>query len=227
MHTELLTDDFKQAAADYRYLIERGYSQKSSLKITGDRYGLTACQRTLLYRGVLSSGQSLVRRNALTPASGSAYLTLDGYNIIVTMANYLYGRPVFLCTDGFLRDAGQVYGRLTRGPKFEKAAELLLSFLRSCNPRSVRILFDRPVPKSGELALRFREAMDRCSIIGSAETVRSPDYELKHVDQGAVCTSDSAIIDACRVPVSDLAREILDDTFAPEYIDLSTLFPGG
>lgn len=225
MPADVLTPAFRQAAQDYRYLIERGYSQKSSLKITGDRYALTACQRTMLYRGVLPRGESENRRKGLTAADQGGGLTIDGYNIIVTVANYLYGRPVFLGTDGLLRDAGDAYGRMVRGPVFDTAMELVLTFLEKTDRRPVQFLLDRPVPKSGELAARLREELSRRSVEGSAETVRSPDYELKQMTAGAVCTSDSAVIDACRVPVCDLAREVLDDRFAPEYIDLNSLFP--
>ena len=224
MNTELLTEDFRQAASDYRYLIERGYSRKSALKLAGDRYGLTSCHRTLLYRGILPRIESERRRARLTASTGADRLTIDGYNVVVTVANYLYGRPVFLGTDGFLRDAGEAYGRLTRGPMFDKAVLLLLSFLEPAGDREVLILFDRPVPKSGELAVHFREEMRLRAIEGTAETARSPDYELKRVRTGSVCTSDSVVIDGCPVPVCDLAREVLDAAFSPDYIDLGSLF---
>lgn len=225
MPADLVTAAFKEAAADYRYLIERGYSRKSSLKITGDRYALTACVRTLLYRGVLPRDESDRRRGLLVSSHSVDTLTVDGYNVLVTLANYLYGRPVFLGTDGFLRDAGEAYGRMIRGPMFDRAIRLFISYLAAEDHHFVRVLFDRPVPKSGELSERLRTAMEERAIHGTAGTVRSPDYELKQVTGGAVCTSDSAIIDDARVSVCDVAREILDHSFNPDYINLADLFP--
>jgi len=224
MPVDLLTEAFREAAADYRFLIERGYSKKSALKLTGDRYALTSCHRTLLYRGVLPCPESDRRRRLLISSNNAEDLAIDGYNVIATVANYLYGRPVFLSTDGFLRDAGEVYGRLIRGPVFDRSVRLLLGFLESGCYRNIHILFDRPVPKSGELAAEFREEMIKHSLQGTAETVRSPDYELKHVRNGAICTSDSIIIDDCEVPACDLPREIIDATFSPNYINLADIF---
>ncbi|MBN2050884.1 MAG: DUF434 domain-containing protein [Spirochaetales bacterium] len=225
MQYDDLTTDFKEAAGDYRYLIRRGYSRKVVLKLVGDRYALNACQRTMLYRGVFPREESDRRVKQRSSLAEAEALTIDGYNVLITLANYLYGRPVFLGTDGFLRDAGQAYGSLLKGPVFRRAITLLLRSLAAQQGMPVRIIFDRPVPKSGDLAKDIRAAMENLGIHGSAETVTSPDYELKHALTGSVCTSDSVIIDECPVSVCDLSREILDKAFEPEYIDLARLFP--
>ncbi len=48
----MFTEKFKDAVRDYRFLLDRSYPQKASIKLVGDRNQLTGQERSLLYRGV-------------------------------------------------------------------------------------------------------------------------------------------------------------------------------
>ena len=48
----MFTETLKDAARDYRFLLNRSYPQKASIKLVGDRYQLSGQERSVLYRGV-------------------------------------------------------------------------------------------------------------------------------------------------------------------------------
>ena len=110
MDERIITDSLRAAAADYLLLAERDYSRTAALKLVGDHYRLSAVQRSILYRGIQSSSESRRRTAKRVDDVDSAKLCVDGFNILYTIANYLYGRPLFISTDGWLRDAGEVHG---------------------------------------------------------------------------------------------------------------------
>lgn len=230
MHERLLTDAFCRAAQDYRFLVERRYSRASALKLVGDRYQLTAVHRSMLYRGVASMQEAATRGEKLTDEVQASSLHVDGLNVLYTIANYLYGRVLFVSTDGWLRDAGEVHGEgigppAKRGTILANAVSLLIDWLAERRPSEVELYVDEPVSLSGELAAHLRRALSEAKISGTARTVPSADFALKHVVDAVVATSDSTIIDACRCKVCDVAHRILDERFAPQFVDLRTILP--
>jgi len=56
------SDELAAAAADYRWLLDRGYPDQGALRLVGDRYRLSGVERNTLYRGVFSDADS--RRRA-------------------------------------------------------------------------------------------------------------------------------------------------------------------
>lgn len=108
MNPELLQSDiFEHGLKDYFYLINRGYPEKGSLKLVGDRYKLSKEFRTILYRGVCSSESSANRSRKIINVADSE-LMIDGYNVLFTLLNYRLGRFVFISTDSLCRDAGVI-----------------------------------------------------------------------------------------------------------------------
>ncbi len=205
---------------DYRLLRERGYPETATLQIVGNRYDLDRVGRSALYRGVFPREASRRRRRKLVGRprlrTGKPLL-VDGYNVLRTVANYLAGRPLFLASDGLLRDAGEAFA----APGDElvlRAADLVLDHLAAL-PGAVetRFLLDSPVSRSGELAAGIRTRMAARGLSGDARTVRSPDYELGRAADAVVCTSDSAVIDAVPGRVYDLARAVLRGRFGARF----------
>lgn len=228
MHERLATEAFRRAARDFRYLVERSYAHGSALKIVGDRYQLDSTQRSMLYRGIASSEEVSLRTGKLTHEVSGQALCIDALNVLYTVANYLYGRVLFISLDGLLRDAAEVHGAELgpspkRGEVIESAVALVVEWLSSKRPSRVDFYVDEPVSLSGRLAERLREALRSTNLAGSAQTVRSADFPLKHVENAVVATSDSTIIDASRCPVCDVAREVLAERFAPSFVDLREL----
>lgn len=219
------SENFIWAKGDYLYLLEHRYPEKSTLKLVSDRYALSGEERSMLFRGVVTTGQVKARRKKAVqqPEKGNLYI-IDGYNVIRTVGSYLNGNFVFVAMDGFLRDASEIHKKAVSDEIVDRSVDLILETLLDFRPKSVQFLLDTPVSKSGELASRINHRFFDLGITGEAVTVHSPDHYLKKAETGILCTSDSAIIDACHLPVFDLARQTIQSHFSPEFIDLSDTF---
>jgi len=217
-----LTGHFKSAVRDYLYLMERRYTEKSTLKLVSDRYALSGEERSMLFRGVAPEEVVKKRRSkVVTQPVPDGHFTIDGYNVIRTVGSYLNGNLVFVAMDGFLRDASEIHKKAVKDDVVFRAVDLILATLKNFQPSGVMFYLDTPISKSGELAHYINHALPHHTLFGNAETVHSPDYYLKKAETGILCTSDSAIIDECHLPVLDLARQTLAAHFSPEFICLA------
>jgi hypothetical protein len=199
----------REAADDFRYLLNRGYPRKPALEWVGNRYGLTFDERHLLLRGVFSDKDSKLRRKKLISAQkvGNQDLAIDGHNVFITIEAGLSGRPLILGDDGFIRDIQGLSGNFKRSEKTEEALHLVLQSLKKVKPRRTQFLFDAPISNSGELAREVRDWMSRENLQGDAQALKVPEKILVGFS-GVVATSDTAIIDQSRRAV-DLACTIL------------------
>lgn len=228
MHERLVTEPFRRATFDYRYLVEQSYARSSALKLVGDRYQLDSTQRSMLYRGIASSEEISRRVGKLTDEVWGRPLCIDALNVLYTVANYLYGRVLFISLDGLLRDAAEVHGAALgpspkRGEVLDAAVSLLMEWLARMKPSTIDFYVDEPVSLSGRLAEGLRTMMRSLNLVGTARTVHSADFPLKHAEGAVVATSDSTIIDTTVCPVCDLARHVLEERFSPRFIDLREL----
>jgi hypothetical protein len=218
----MLRDRFIAAARDYRYLLERNYPQKGIIRLTGDRYALSGTERTMLYRGITTRENCVNRKKkiALVREVRGGGLTIDGYNVMLTIGNYLNGNTVFISNDRLLRDAAEMHGKVFRKELMDRVVYLLLDDLLYLKISSTLICFDRPVSKSGELSRKVSKALQDAGIPGHAETAGSADYVLKQARQGCIATSDSSIIDQSPLKVFDLARHVITRNFRPAFTEL-------
>lgn len=199
----------RQAAQDFRYLLERGYPREASLNLVGNRYGLDKKDRQILHRGVFAPSMVQERRAKLRRLSElpGVPLALDGHNVLITLECALRGFPVVLADDGFFRDIAQLSRAFCFSPESEQALILLAGYLQAHLPGPVLVLYDAPLSRSGELARRTRELFAAQGIRAEVRAVPVPEKELL-VFPGAVATSDTHLIDACQELV-DLAGEII------------------
>jgi hypothetical protein len=221
---DILTESFKAALTDYLFLRNRGYPERPSLKLVGDRCRLTGIQRIVLFRGVTSEAKAR-QRKAKTAAAADLdgkELYLDGYNVLFTIMNYMLGKAVFIGNDGILRDAGD-YGEIENGRIFYKAIEVLMDFVRACAAASLLIYLDRSVPGSSPHRDVLQGIMRRLNIRGEVYLVQSADNELKRKTGGLIATSDSEIIDVTLCRVVDTARHALEKQFKTDILDLENL----
>lgn len=219
----MFTEKFKDAVRDYRFLLDRSYPQKASVKLVGDRNQLTGQERSLLYRGVTDRISAGLRRAKIVDDPGTGHLHIDGYNILFTIGNYLTGRPVYLSDDGILRDTGELRGRFGNKKIFERTLELLNEFLKSHAGIEYHFLLDAPVSNSGRLAARLNSYLEENGIKGNARTVKSPDHDLILTKTGLVCTSDSVIMTKVQTGIFDLPRNILSTRFVVDFDDISKI----
>jgi len=214
MNNELLNNEnFRQGALDYFYLQERNYPQKGTLKLVGDRHKLSGDQRTVLYRGISSTQCSNNRKKRLTTNIKDKNLFIDGYNVLFTILNYRLGRLVFISTDGILRDAGSLHGKIRNDVLFYNCITLLFDFFTAKKPSYLNIFLDSPVSHSVKHKNIIDKALDQSSLNGSCKLVKSPDLEIRQNSGGIICSSDTAIIDRTENNITDIPRAVLEKNF--------------
>lgn len=218
----MLREEFNSAKRDYLYLLEKNYPQRGILKLVGDRHSLTGTERSMLYRGISTHQKCELRKSkrASVKEVRTNKITVDGYNVMITIGNYINGNTVFISNDGFLRDAAEMHGKVFRRELMEKVIELLLEDLRYLKVSSTMIFLDKPVSKSGELASKIGIKLLEHGLSGMAMTTDSPDYMLKQSIKGYIATSDSSIIDMSKLKTFDLARHVIGRKFRANLVDL-------
>lgn len=216
-------EPLRQAAADLRYLLGRGYPRELGLKLTGDRWGLDHGQRQVLRRGVVAPDTARSRRERLLPPSALAgqAVGVDGHNVIITLESALMGAVLVAADDGAVRDIGQKGRHYGPGPHTEAAAKLLVDALARAGAARAVILLDAPLPFSGQMAGVLRLLLAQAGLDGQARAVAVPEKELR-VFEGIVASGDGPLIDAAAQPV-DLAGAIIRAMEPrPQMISLET-----
>ena len=211
------------AAGEYLWLLDHSYPQVPSLKLVGDKFRLPGELRQVLYRGISASDAALARRKKKGSISGGDHIGVDAYNVLFTVNNYLLGRRVFISNDGYLRDAGEMRGRIVKKQVFSRSVDLLLETLVDWEEVSFQLWLDEPVSHSGDLARRLSTEMKERGIRGRADTDPSPDNKLIEMDYKVLCTSDSVVIDRFGGRTFDLARYLLERHFNALFPDLGEL----
>jgi hypothetical protein len=199
----------KEAAADFRYLLSRGYSRTASLSLVGDRYQLDHTSRQILHRGVFAPEAAHPRRaklRLLRDLAGQP-LGIDGHNVLITLECALRQLPLVAADDGFIRDVGQVSRAFRASPETEQALALLADYLVRQQAGPLSVFYDAPLSFSGELAHRTRELWTARGLAVEAAAVPVPERELLSFP-GPIASSDTHLIDA-RPEVIDLAGEVI------------------
>ncbi len=203
--------NLRQAAADFRYLLNRGYPRKAALALVGNRYDLHHASRQILHRGVFAEAISRERRAKIKRLSdlGGLPLALDGHNVLITLECAFNGLPLAAADDGFVRDVAELSRAYRISPATDRALKAMAVFLQGRNPGPVAVFYDAPMSKSGELTRRTREIFQETGLGCEALAVPVPEKELLAFP-GAVATSDTHVIDA-RQGIVDLAGEIIKE----------------
>jgi len=210
----------KEAAADLRYLLARGYPKAAALTLVGNRHRLTHTARQLLHRGVAPPEVAAARRakmRLLAEIPGQP-LAVDGHNVLITLECALRRLPLVAADDGFIRDVGQVSRAFRPSRETDRVLALLADYLARHPVGALSVFFDAPLSLSGELAWRTREVWGARGLTVTAAAVAVPERELAAF-AGPVASSDTAVIDAHDLVV-DLAGEIIRQELQVEMIYL-------
>lgn len=219
-----ISEELRAAIRDYRLLLDRGYPVRATVQLVGDRYRLERTGRIVLFRGVLDAALSAsIRSRTVAGVPEKASLAVDGYNVLFTIANYLKGHPLFVGTDGLLRDAGGAHGRFGAEEAFIAAAGMMVDRLAALDPGRVVVYLDAPVSGSGRHAAVLREFFSRSRVPAEVEVVPSADSFVRDHGGDAAATADSAIAASSCCPVYDLARDILELRFGATFPDLAAM----
>jgi hypothetical protein len=197
--------NIRQAVTDYSLLLSKGYAEKSSLKLVGDRFTLTERQRLAVMRSACSDGQraSRISRQLDINAVAGQMIAIDGYNILITIEAAMSGGLIFKGRDGCCKDLASIHGTYHKVNETKPAIEMIGEFLRQTGIAETLWLLDSPVSNSGRLKTILRKHNQDWQV----ELVTSPDALLIKSEK-IVASSDSVILDKCGRWV-DLASEII------------------
>lgn len=214
--------DLRAAIADYSLLLTKGYAEKSTLKLVGDRFALTERQRLAIMRSACSD-QHLAGRQKTEVKIGNLAnqpIAIDGYNLLITVEAAMSGGVIFKGRDGCFRDLASIHGTYRRVTETIPAIKLIGDFLKQISVTKVLWLLDSPVSNSGRLKTLIGELAKENNWDWEIELSISPDARLIKVDSAAA-TSDSVVLDRCKRWVN-LAREIIEQKTPDAWIaDLS------
>ncbi|MGB7581307.1 MAG: DUF434 domain-containing protein [Sedimentisphaerales bacterium] len=197
------------AVADYSLLLNKGYAEKSSLKLVGDRFTLTERQRLAMMRSACSDEQRASRKSRQLEISKIAaqVIAIDGYNVLITIEAAMSGGLIFRGRDGCCRDLASIHGTYRKVSETLPAIELIGGFLQQTGISEALWLLDSPVSNSGRLKTLLRELAEKSNWKWEIDLVTSPDAVL--IKGGKiVASSDSVVLDECGKWV-DLAGEII------------------
>ena len=195
---------------DLCWLLTRKYPERAALKLVGDRFRFQKRQRKALSRCACAlQDASTRRRTALLPAEVRGQtLSIDGFNLLITVESALSDGFIFEGVDGCYRDLASIHGSYKRVEETEKAIRIVGEELSHLEVRSVKWLLDRPVSNSGRLLTTLYEIGSVRHWDWNVELVDDPDQVLVKADD-IVVTSDSYILN--QVPRwFNLGRYIID-----------------
>jgi hypothetical protein len=223
------TYDFAEACTTYKMLRERGYPEKATLKLVGDRHRLSRIQRNCMFRGVIVEETADRRKAKLVGAAGAfgQLLALDWYNILITIESYLKGETLFLSDDGVVRDASATHGSYRTGTLTPRAVQEIMATITRLSPSRVEAYLDLPIAFSARMAEELRARLRELPCSSGVTLAPSADFPLK-ASPGIVASSDSAVLDGCGRAI-DLARAVLEERFGftpPAVHDLFSESPG-
>ena len=198
------------AVEEFSWLLTRAYAPDSALKLVGDRYQLTARQRTAVMRSACSD-QARADREArrVQTCSGKA-LGIDGYNVLITVECALSGGLILRGRDGCCRDLAGIHGTYRKVEETLPALHLIVAQVSELTPAHVDWYLDEPVSNSGRLKALFAELLEDTPHqpnMWNLELLPSPDSALATYT-GVIATTDSAVLDRTG-PWLDLAGTII------------------
>jgi hypothetical protein len=208
----------RRAVAELSWLLGRGYPEKASLKLVGDRHALHLRQRKALGGASASDADCAARLGRLVAPgelAGEA-LAVDGYNVLLTVEAALSGGVLLRGRDGALRDLAAMSGRYRRVDVTRRAVELIADWVAAAGCTRVRWLLDRPVSNSGRLrALIERQVAGRRPPWTVELTDRTD--RLLATSSAVVASADSAILDRCR-RWCNLAAQVVETSVPAAWI---------
>ena len=210
------------ATSDLSWLFERGYAATSALKLVGDRYGLTARQRTAVARCACTARQRqrrLEHRVSPDDLTGST-LWIDGYNVLTSIEAALAGGVLIRGRDGCLRDMASMHGSYRRVEETIPALTLLGEQFSTWRISHCRWLLDEPVSNSGRLRSLMEQTAAARNWPWDIDLVPDPDPILATADS-CVATADSEILDNAARWLNVVDRVVAAHVPAPWIVDLS------
>ena len=183
------------AQRELRFLLDRGYPQKSAMTFIANHHQLTSRQSLAIMRSTAATEAIAARESKRLQPGDLAGQTIyiDGFNQIITLEVALSGGVLLRGQDGCVRDLAELRGTYRLIPLTDAAIEIVRENCSLLEVSRVVIMLDEPVSNSGRLKTKIYERDWPTPV--DVIIVRSPDAELKKLPR--VVTSDSIILDSC------------------------------
>lgn len=194
--TEKMQFKLKEAVTDMHYFLSRGYGEKATLVLVGNRYRLNSRQQQAV-RGMSASQNQIEDRKAKEIQSQDLQgkeICFDGFNVLILLESILSNAYVFKGQDGFIRDLSSVYGTYKKVKQTAQAVEMIGDFFKKEKIKKALWLFDKPVSNSGRLKKLIEEIALNHQFDWEVELVYNPDKIIAESNYIAV-TSDAWILD--------------------------------
>ncbi|HEY7119231.1 MAG TPA: DUF434 domain-containing protein, partial [Tepidisphaeraceae bacterium] len=204
-------DPLRRAVADLSWLLSRGYAPVSALKVVGDRFNLSARQRTAVMRCACPDQGLAGRRSRETGLDSIAgrELLIDGYNVLTTVEAALAGGVLIVGRDGCWRDMASMHGTWRRVEETPPALARIGQVIQGRHGSAEVVWYlDAPVSNSGRLKGVIQGVAREHDWPWRVELVLDPDKQLAGAKDALVATADSVILDRCGRWVQ-LAREVV------------------
>ncbi len=217
--------NFREACNEFKYLRERGYPEKASLKLVGDRHALSRVQRNCMFRGIIVDHRAEQRKKKIAAPAGiaGACLGVDWYNVLITVESYRRGVVLFVSDDGIVRDSAATHGSYRRTALTERALGEIVAAIAALAPLRVDAFLDAPIAFSALMADDVRARFSAASCAAGVALAHSADFPLKGYE-GTVASSDSVVLDSAR-RIFDLPRFVLERSYGFTPPLLLDLFP--
>lgn len=206
----LMTEDLTKAIQDVRYLLSRGYNRVVTIRFVADSRRVTLSERYVLIRGVYDETEAEKRRKKLvkTRSIADQIVSVDGYNLLITVESMLAGKLLIQCDDSTTRDISAVFGKHKITKRTFQALQMILQIFKENNPKEVRFYYDKQVSKSGQLASVTRRMLEEVGLKGTAATAQKSDMATLK-SGGIIVSSDSVVVQKAE-NVLDLAGELAE-----------------
>jgi len=194
--TEKIQLKLKEAVTDLSYFLSRGYGEKATLALVGNRYRLNSRQQQAV-RGMSASQSQIEDRQSKEIQSSDLKgkeIAIDGFNALILLESILSNAYVFKGQDGFIRDLSSVHGTYKRVKQTSQAIEMIADFYKKEKIKIIYWFFDKPVSNSGRLKKMIEEIALENQYDWKVELVYNPDKVIAESNWIAV-TSDAWILD--------------------------------
>ncbi|MCV2483477.1 DUF434 domain-containing protein [Flavobacterium sp. SH_e] len=178
------------------YFLSRGYGEKATLALVGNRYRLNSRQQQAV-RGMSASQSQIEDRQSKEIQSSNLKgkeIAVDGFNALILLESILSNAYVFKGQDGFIRDLSSVHGTYKRVKQTSQAIEIIADFYKKEKIKTIFWFFDKPVSNSGRLKKMIEEIALENQYDWKVELVYNPDKVIAESNWIAV-TSDAWILD--------------------------------
>lgn len=151
--TSKMRDRIIEACTDMHYLLSRGFAERSSVQLVGNRYRLNARQQQVLQGMSASQVQIEHRQQTQVDASNleGETIIIDGFNALIILESALSGAYVFKGLDNCYRDIAGVHGTYKRVNQTLEVLKMIGDYLKQQKVDKVIWILDKPVSNSGRL----------------------------------------------------------------------------